>query len=35
VWVELELIEHSIERRGVIGKLRTTTIPARMSRAGT
>jgi hypothetical protein len=31
---ELELIEHSIERRGVIGKLRTT-IPARMSPAGT
>ena len=31
---ELELIEHSIERRGVIGKLRTT-IPARVAPAGT
>jgi hypothetical protein len=31
---ELELIEHSIERRGVIGKLRTT-IPARVRPAGT
>jgi len=31
---ELELIEHSIERRGVIGKLRTT-IPARLTPAGT
>ena len=31
---ELELIEHSIERRGVIGKLHTT-IPARLSPAGT
>lgn len=31
---ELELIEHSIERRGVIGKIRTT-IPARVAPAGT
>ena len=31
---ELELIEHSIERRGVIGKLHTNT-PARFQRAGT
>jgi len=31
---ELELIEHSIERRGVIGKLQTN-IPARLSPAGT
>ena len=31
---ELELIEHSIERRGVIGKLHTT-IPARLGPAGT
>ncbi|HEY2377136.1 MAG TPA: hypothetical protein VGH98_14265 [Gemmatimonadaceae bacterium] len=31
---ELDLIEHSIERRGVIGKLHTT-IPARLSPAGT
>lgn len=31
---ELELIEHSIERRGVIGKIRTT-IPARYTPAGT
>jgi hypothetical protein len=31
---ELELIEHSIERRGVIGKLHTT-IPARLTPAGT
>jgi len=31
---ELELIEHSIERRGVIGKLRTS-IPARLTPAGT
>ena len=31
---ELELIEHSIERRGVIGKIRTT-IPARLTPAGT
>jgi hypothetical protein len=31
---ELELIEHSIERRGVIGKLHTN-IPARLSPAGT
>ena len=31
---ELELIEHSIERRGVIGKIRTT-IPARRLPAGT
>src|SRR5436190_799831 len=31
---ELELIEHSIERRGVIGKLQTN-IPARLTRAGT
>ena len=31
---ELELIEHSIERRGVIGKIRTT-IPARSTPAGT
>lgn len=31
---ELELIEHSIERRGVIGKLQTT-VPARLSPAGT
>jgi hypothetical protein len=31
---ELELIEHSIERRGVIGKLHTT-IPARLVPAGT
>jgi len=31
---ELEMIEHSIERRGVIGKLRTT-IPARVRPAGT
>ena len=31
---ELELIEHSIERRGVIGKLRTNS-PARFAPAGT
>ena len=31
---ELELIEHSIERRGVIGQLHTN-IPARLTRAGT
>jgi hypothetical protein len=31
---ELELIEHSIERRGVIGKLHTN-MPARLTRAGT
>lgn len=31
---ELELIEHSIERRGVIGKLHTNT-PARLAPAGT
>src|SRR5204863_8387482 len=31
---ELELIEHSIERRGVIGKLHTN-IPARVAPAGT
>jgi cytoskeletal protein RodZ len=31
---ELELIQHSIERRGVIGKLRTT-IPARLAPSGT
>ena len=31
---ELELIEHSIERRGVIGKLHTTS-PARLAPAGT
>ncbi|HZI41953.1 MAG TPA: hypothetical protein VFD67_09630 [Gemmatimonadaceae bacterium] len=31
---ELELIEHSIERRGVIGKLHTN-IPARLAPAGT
>jgi hypothetical protein len=31
---ELELIEHSIQRRGVIGKLRTT-IPARLAPSGT
>jgi ElaB/YqjD/DUF883 family membrane-anchored ribosome-binding protein len=31
---ELELIEHSIERRGVIGKLQTTT-PARLVPSGT
>lgn len=31
---ELELIEHSIERRGVIGKLRTT-LPARLAPSGT
>ena len=31
---ELELIEHSIERRGVIGKLQMN-IPARVTRAGT
>jgi hypothetical protein len=31
---ELELIEHSIERRGVIGKLHTN-IPARVTPAGT
>ena len=31
---ELELIEHSIQRRGVIGKLRTT-IPARFAPSGT
>lgn len=31
---ELELIEHSIQRRGVIGKLRTT-IPARLAPRGT
>jgi hypothetical protein len=31
---ELELIEHSIQRRDVIGKLRTT-IPARLQPAGT
>lgn len=31
---ELEFIEHSIERRGVIGKLHTT-IPARLGPAGT
>ena len=31
---ELDLIEHSIERRGVIGKLHTT-IPARLTPAGT
>jgi hypothetical protein len=31
---ELELIEHSIERRGVIAKIRTT-IPARLTPAGT
>jgi hypothetical protein len=30
---ELELIEHSIERRGVVGKLHTT-MPARLSPAG-
>jgi hypothetical protein len=31
---ELDLIEHSIQRRGVIGKLRTT-IPARLAPSGT
>jgi hypothetical protein len=31
---ELELIEHSIERRGVIGKLRTN-LPARLAPSGT
>jgi hypothetical protein len=31
---ELELIQHSIERRGVIGKLRTT-IPVRLAPSGT
>lgn len=31
---ELELIQHSIERRGVIGKLRTT-LPARLAPSGT
>jgi hypothetical protein len=31
---ELELIEHSIERRGVIGKLQMN-LPARVTRAGT
>lgn len=31
---ELDLIEHSIERRGVMTKLRTT-IPARLTPAGT
>jgi hypothetical protein len=31
---ELEMIEHSMERRGVIGKIRTT-IPARVAPAGT
>ena len=31
---ELELIEHSIQRRGVIGKLHTT-LPARFVPSGT